>query len=172
MLKFDFTTTTSDLSFKFAFASEEYNEFTNTEFNDVFGFFVDGTNIALLPGTNTPISINNVNGGAPLGVNPQNPAFFNNNDLSDGGPFFDLEYDGFTDVFTVSALGLGAGNHTIKLAIADTTDFSLDSGVFIEAGSFSPAAPPSTVPDAGSTLCLLGLTLSALPFLRRSFLSV
>src|SRR5690606_1150106 len=58
ILTFDFTTTTGDLFFKFAFASEEYNEFANSNVNDTFGFFVDGTNIALLPGTNTPISIN------------------------------------------------------------------------------------------------------------------
>jgi hypothetical protein len=161
-LNFNFTTTSGDLFFNFVFASEEYNEFTNSSFNDVFGFFVDGTNIALLPGTTTPISINNVNGGNPLGTNATNPAFFHNNDLSDGGPFFNLEYDGFTDVFTVSALGLGAGSHTIKLAIADTTDFILDSGVFIEAGSFSPTGPPITVPDAGNSLLLVLLGTLAL----------
>ena len=65
-------------------------------------------------GRATPISINNVNGGNPFPVQTlQNAAFFHNNDLSDGGPFYFLNYDGFTDVFTLSALGLGAGSHTI-----------------------------------------------------------
>jgi hypothetical protein len=169
VLTFSFTTTTGDLFFNFAFGSEEYNEFTNSQFNDVFGFFVNGTNIALLPGTNTPISINTVNGGNPLGTNATNPQFFNNNDLDDGGPFFNFEYDGFTDVFTVSALGLGAGTHTIKLAIADTGDFVLDSGVFIQAGSFTPEPPqpPSGVPDAGNTLVLALLGATVVGALRR-----
>ena len=37
-------------------------------FNDVFGFFLDGKNIALIPATESPVSIDNVNGGNPLGI--------------------------------------------------------------------------------------------------------
>lgn len=160
ILQFDFETDTGDLFFKFAFASEEYNEFTNSSFNDVFGFFLDGTNIALIPGTNTPVSINNVNGGNPFGTNASNPQFYNNNDLQDGGPFFNIEYDGFTDVFTASATGLAPGSHTIKLAIADAGDSVLDSGVFIEAGTFSgtdPDQPGQDVPEPSSILGLVTL---------------
>jgi hypothetical protein len=127
-LEFDFTSAGGDLYFNYVFASEEYNEWTNSSFNDVFGFFLDGVNIALIPGTTTPVSINNVNGGKPLGIGASNPAFYNNNDPSDGGPFFNLQYDGFTDVFVASALNLSAGTHHIKLAIADAGDFILDSG--------------------------------------------
>jgi hypothetical protein len=68
VLQFDFTTTTGSLFFKYVFASEEYHEFVNSPFNDVFAFFVDGTNIALVPGTSTPVAINTVNCG-----NPYNP---------------------------------------------------------------------------------------------------
>lgn len=53
------------ISFQFVFASDEYNEWVNTEYNDVFGFFLNGTNIAVLPDGVTPVSINNVNGGNP-----------------------------------------------------------------------------------------------------------
>ncbi len=137
VLEFNFTTKGGDLFFNFVFASDEYNEFTNSIYNDVFGFFLDGRNIALIPGTDTPVAINNVNGGNPLGTEVSNPHLFNNNDLDDGGPFFDIEYDGFTEVFTAKALGVGMGTHTIKLAIADTSDHVLDSAVFLEAGSFS-----------------------------------
>lgn len=164
VLEFDFTSNTSDLFFNFALASEEYNEFTNSSFNDVFGFFVDGVNIALIPGTTTPVSINNVNGGNPLGVNASHPQFYNNNDPSDGGPFFDIEYDGFTDVFTAQALGLASGTHRIKLAIADVGDSNLDSAVFIEGGTFSgvppidvPGPTPTDVPEPTSTLGILAL---------------
>jgi hypothetical protein len=61
------------LKFRYAFGSEEYMEFANSSFNDVFGFFISGPNpsggsytnqnIALIPGTATPVTINNVNGG-------------------------------------------------------------------------------------------------------------
>jgi hypothetical protein len=140
ILEFQFETAGGDLFFNYVFASDEYNESTNTSFNDVFGFFLDGTNIALIPGTSTPVSINAVNGGNPLGTAASNPHLFNNNDLNDGGPFFDIEYDGFTDVFTAQALGVSAGTHTIKLAIADTSDRILDSAVFIQGGTFSDVA--------------------------------
>jgi len=140
-LQFDFQLVASgpqDLFFDFVFASEEYNEWANSSFNDVFAFFLDGVNIAFIPGTTTPISINTINGGRPLGVNPQNPEFYNNNDPFEGGLFLnDFGMDGFTTVFTATALGIGPGVHTIKLAISDVGDTSLDSGVFLAAGSFS-----------------------------------
>ncbi|MGK7919994.1 MAG: choice-of-anchor L domain-containing protein [Trichodesmium sp.] len=137
ILEFDFETEGGDLFFNYVFASEEYVEWTNSTYNDVFGFFLNGENIALIPDTNTPVAINTVNGGNPLGSNASNSQYFNNNDLNDGGPFFDIEYDGFTSVFTAKALGLAPGSHTIKLAIADTGDQAWDSAVFIQAKSFS-----------------------------------
>jgi len=162
-ITFDFTTTSGDLFFNYVFASEEYNEFVNSTVNDVFAFFVDGVNIALIPGTDTPVSINTVNGGNPLGTGASNSEYFNNNSLQDGGPFFDIEYDGFTDVFTAKILGLSAGTHTISIGIADAGDGVLDSTVFIEAGSFS-VTDPVGVPEPAS----LGLfALGALGFASR-----
>jgi hypothetical protein len=150
-----------DLFFNYVFASEEYNEYVGTQFNDVFGFFLDGVNIALIPSTSTPVAINTVNGSS-------NPALYNNNDLQDGGPFHDIEYDGFTDVLTASKLGLAPGTHTIKLAISDRADEIYDSGVFLQGNSFSDTPlPPTGVPDAGSTLAMLGLGALGLMGLRR-----
>ncbi len=147
VLQFDFQSTAGDIFFNYVFASEEYNEFVGTEFNDVFGFFLDGQNIALIPSTTTPVSINNVN----LGVNS---GFYNNNDLASGAPY-NTGYDGFTTVFTASALNIGSGTHTIKLAIADAGDSSLDSGVFIQANSFSSTNPTEPVPEPASMLGIL-----------------
>jgi hypothetical protein len=158
VLEFDFTTTSGDLYFNFVFASEEYNEWVGSSFNDVFGFFLDGENIALLPDQTTPVSINNVN-------NSVNSEYYNDNDP--GYSSFDVEYDGFTTVLTAKALNIGEGTHHIKLAIADAGDSILDSGVFIEAGTFSPYNP---IPEP-STLLLLGMGLLGLIHLKRKHAS-
>lgn len=164
-LKFSFNTLGGDLFFNYVFASEEYTEFVNTSFNDQFALLLDGVNIALLPSTSTPVSINNVNPGL-------NSSFYNNNLPGSGA--FNNQYDGFTDVLTAQALGLSAGSHTIELIIADFGDTILDSGVFIQGGSFSdtptdPTSPPtgSTVPDGGTTIALLGAALLGLAGIKR-----
>jgi hypothetical protein len=155
VLEFDFTSTAEEISFQYVFASEEYNEYVNNKFNDVFGFFLNGKNIALIPGTTTPVSINNVNGGNPLGINATNPQFFKNNDLSEGGPFYNIQYDGFTTVFTAKAEGLTVGElYHLKIAIADVEDSFLDSAVFIQAGTFSSKLS-KTVPEPTSVLGIL-----------------
>lgn len=144
VLQFDFTTQGGDLFFNYAFASDEYNEYANSNFNDVFGFFVDGQNIALIPGTTTPVSINTVNGGNPFGTGANNPQLYNNNDPNDPGPAtVDIEYDGFTDVLTAQRLNLSPGTHTIKIAVADVGDGSYDSAVLIQGLSFSNTQTPT-----------------------------
>ena len=173
VLEFDFTTTQNNLFFNYVFASTEYNGFVNSPFNDVFAFLLDGVNIALVPGTTQPVAINTVNGGNPFGTNATHPEFYKNNDPNDPGPStFDLNYNGFTSVFTAQALGLTAGTHHIKLAIADTADTILDSAVFIQAQTFSdvPVPPVPPVPGAipePSTWLLLGSGFAALAALRR-----
>jgi len=168
VLEFDFVSTSGNVYFNYVFASEEYNEFVNTAFNDVFGFFLNGTNIALIPGTNTPVSINNINGGNPYGFNATNPQLFNNNDLQNGGPFYNIQYDGFTKVLTAQFEGLEIGKtHRIKLAIADVGDRSLDSAVFIQAGTFS-GEPPKDVPEPTSVLGVLAFgVVGANSYLKR-----
>ncbi|MEB3885741.1 choice-of-anchor L family PEP-CTERM protein [Lyngbya sp. CCY1209] len=155
ILEFDFESEGGDLFFNYVFASEEYNEYVNSSFNDVFGFFLNGVNIALIPGTDTPVAINTVNNGNPFGgINASNPELYNNNDFSDGGGSYNIEYDGFTNVFTAKFLDLTPGTHTIKLAIADAGDPFLDSGVFIQANSFSDK---KGVPEPTSVFGLLAV---------------
>jgi uncharacterized repeat protein (TIGR01451 family) len=138
VLEFDFVPAYEQLTFQYVFSSEEYNEFANSPFNDVFAFFLNGSNVALIPGTNIPVSINTVNGGKPYGTGAVNPQFYRNNDLDDPGPAtINTEMDGLTVTLSVQArVKVGQLNH-IKLAIADIGDASLDSNVFIRAGSFT-----------------------------------
>ncbi|MBD2692390.1 Calx-beta domain-containing protein [Anabaena catenula] len=150
VLEFDFIPSTSTISFSYVFASEEYPEFVNSSFNDVFAFFLNGQNIALIPGTSTPVSINTVNAGSSStpGTGP-NSSFFTPN----YGTAFDLQFDGFTTVLSATATGLVPGvTNRIKLAIADTSDSSLDSAVFLQAASFGNATSvrvTATDSDAG-----------------------
>ena len=143
ILEFDFIPTSDTIKFKYVFGSEEYMEFANSSFNDVFGFFITGINpaggnytsqnIALIPGTSTPVSINNVNATS-------NPSYYFDNEIPAG---LTVQYDGFTIPLTaISPVQCGTSYH-IKLAIADAGDGSWDSGVFLEAGSFASAGPPN-----------------------------
>lgn len=61
ILEFDFVTASPNFNIKYVFASEEYKEFVGSQFNDVFAFFLNNQNIALIPGTNAPVAINSVN---------------------------------------------------------------------------------------------------------------
>ncbi|MCL6261213.1 choice-of-anchor L domain-containing protein [Aquiflexum sp. TKW24L] len=147
VLEFDFTCESIQvISFQYVFTSEEYNEFVNSSFNDVFGFFLNGVNIALIPGSNTPVSINNLNCG-----NPYNPAggvncdLFVNNEISTRAVEINTEMDGLTVVLTATA-EVTPGTNRIKLAIADVGDRSLDSKVLIKAESFVCAPPVVFVP--------------------------
>jgi len=165
ILGFQFTVPAggADVLFDYVFASDEYEESVgSTLYNDVFGAFLDGTgvadNIALIPGTNTPVAINTVNGATY-------PDLYTTNARSAGAPF-PFEYDGFTNVFHAEALGLSEGTHTLTLAIADATDEIGDSGVFIKADSFLLRQAKPVVPAPGALL-LGSLGVGLVGWMRR-----
>lgn len=73
-LEFDFVPDNDMISFRYVFSSEEYERWACSEYNDPFGFFLSGPgitgpfqhnaiNIAFVPGSLSPITINNVNSG-------------------------------------------------------------------------------------------------------------
>jgi hypothetical protein len=152
ILQFDFTPTchadapSCHVTFEYVFGSDEYHEFANSAYNDVFGFLVRDlsvpdsvdTNYAVLPGivSPTPVSINNVNGGRPLGTNPHNAQFFRANrtaaDLP--GPL-NVQADGLTVPMQFNAPVISGHTYHIKIGIADVTDTAYDSWVFLKAGS-------------------------------------
>jgi hypothetical protein len=67
---------------------------------------------------------------------------------------------------TLKGSASAPGEHTIVLAIADAGDSILDSGVFIQAGTFSDE--PHPIPDTGSSFALLSLALAGLIGIRRA----
>ncbi|MGE9808867.1 choice-of-anchor L domain-containing protein [Janibacter sp. G1551] len=144
VLELDFTPNGDTVYFRYVFASEEYNEYVNSQYNDTFAFFVNGVNCATVDtGAGLqPVSINTINNGSPYGsATATNPSLFVNNDLDDGGGALNTQYDGMTVALTCMApVNTGVPNH-LKLAIADGSDYSLDSGVFLEQGSLSTTPP-------------------------------
>jgi len=131
VLQFDFIPQTDEIVFNYIFASEEYIEYVDKGVSDIFGFFISGPgivgeqNVALVPGTALPVSIDNLN-------NKKNSAFFKLNTFNEKT----LQADGFTTRLTANLKLIPCQTYTIKLAIADVGDNKLDSYVFLESGSF------------------------------------
>lgn len=124
-----------DLYLDLIFASEEYNEFLG---RDAVAVFIDGVNYAVVPGTSSRIGTGTINGGNPLGQGATNPQLFVNNDPNDAGVALQgIGFDGYTLPLTIEALGLGAGEHTIRIVVADTSDNGGDSALFIASRSMS-----------------------------------
>jgi gliding motility-associated-like protein len=159
ILEFDFIPTGDTLSFNYIFASSEYTSFTCSQFNDVFGFFISGPgfagpytlgaeNIATVPGTNVPVAINTVNAGtnADTGGNcaaadpnwQANSVYFTlgNNPIFTASPDI-ANFNGSTVVLSANADLQCNEVYHIKLAVGNAIDQILDSGVFLEANSFS-----------------------------------
>ena len=91
--------------FDFVFLCEEYIEHINpatNPYNDVFAFFISGPgivgeqNIALVPSSTNPVTINNIN---PV----TNSQYYIDNT---GG--LDIEYDGFTTILEATRTNLTA----------------------------------------------------------------
>ena len=162
VLEFDFVPNGDTIQFHYVFGSEEYPEFV-CSFNDAFGFFLSGPgiagglgyindaeNIAQIPGTNTPVTIDNVNNGYnnnPLDPNcpAVNPQYYVDNT---GGTT--VVYDGMTVVLECKHWVECGSTYHIKLAIGDALDAAYDSGVFLEAGSFTTSPfVPSLHPGPG-----------------------
>lgn len=140
VLSFDVIPEGNMMVFNYVFSSEEYHEFVNTDYNDVFGFFFTGqnpygedynsTNIAIIPGTQLPVAINNVNNGWTNNGPCENCQFFVDNT---GGQT--LEYDAFTTVIPIQVYVVPGETYHLKMAIADCSDYSYDSGIFLECPS-------------------------------------
>lgn len=139
ILEFDFIPTGNNVQFRFVFASEEYTDYINSAYNDVFAFYLTGQNpaggnytnqnMALVPGTQLPITVSTIYppiSGAP-GLNQQ---FYLGNPIGHA-------FNGFTTPISVQFPVVCGQVYHFKFAIADCSDSSFDSAIFLEGGSFT-----------------------------------
>ena len=185
-LEFDFVPAGNTVSFNFRFGSEEYNEFVCSQYKDVFGFFVtaltplggtyNNTNLALVPGTNLPITINTINNGSSgssgststcnseNGTNAQwqaNSAYFA------GPPGTHFQADGMTKSINITFNVVCGEPYHFKFAIADVGDGAFDSWVLFESGSFnSDAVQVSVATVTGDSSVIEGCTTADFIFTR------
>lgn len=151
----DFVPSSDLVEFKYVFASEEYPEFSCSNFSDFFGFFVSGPgingpyenaaeNIALVEGTNQVVSIETVhpnyidgaNGpalGLPDNCGDANIGLYN----SSLGSTDEFVFDGYLNVMTASIGVVPCSQYRLKIVLTDQGDGIRDSGVFLEANSLS-----------------------------------
>ena len=135
VLQFDFEVQTESITFNYVFGSEEYLEFVDA-FNDVFAFWISGPgisgweNIALIPNTTVPVTINNINDQDYWQY------YVDNGDGTTPGQNPTIQYDGFTTLLAATKDGLvPCETYTLRLAIADALDWVYDTGVFLEENS-------------------------------------
>ena len=153
-IEFDFIPTSDFVSFNYVFASEEYCEYVDSEFNDTFGFFVSGPgiegdghnnsiNVAKIEQKNDAVTINNVN-------HKKNNIFFVNNltridaaacEIQESPKNLNaIEFDGFTTKLQAFFSVIPCETYHIRLVVADVSDDILDSAVFLEGKSFDTGA--------------------------------
>ena len=180
-LEFDFVPSSNVASFNFVFSSDEYTAWINSTFNDVFAFFVSGPgitgpfnappgfpggaqNVALVPGTNTPITISTiypagVPGEPPAGLNPQ--LYVSNA----GGTTH--THNGFTVPIPIELNVQCGETYHFRFAIGDGSDTYLNTAVFLEAGSFVSDAVDVTVATvSGDSTIVEGCTDANFIFTR------
>jgi gliding motility-associated-like protein len=143
IIEFDFVPNADNIQFRYLFASEEYQEGDPNTciYSDAFAFLIKPlggsyTNIALVPGTNTPVLVTTVHSGIPGACPPINETYFEGWNAQNAP----INFNGQTKVLTAAASVVVGQDYHIKLVIADEANYRYDSAVFLEGGSFNIAA--------------------------------
>lgn len=141
VLEFDFLPLANKISFDYIFASEQYlsNPSQNQcSYTDGFVFLlkeVNGTdgyqNLAVIPGTNTPVKTNTVRGSGTI-CPAANEIYFD----AFNGVNHPTNYNGQTVVLKAQANVTPGVLYHIKLVVADQGNNLYDSAIFLGGGSF------------------------------------
>jgi len=139
VLEFDFVPTSSQMKFRYIFASEEYEgnfPCPPFQYDDAFALLLKPntpgstyTNLAVLPGGAGPVSVPNILPGS-FACGPINAQYFGS--LAPNA----TNYNGTTVPLTAEATVIPGQSYHIKMIIADARDSNYGSAVFLEAGSF------------------------------------
>lgn len=160
ILEFDFLPVADKFSFDYIFSSEQYltNPSPNQcNYTDGFAFLLKkaGTsdayqNLAVVPGTTTPVLVNTVRG--PGTLCPQaNPQWFDS--------FNEFEhptnYNGQTKIMTAMAQVEPNVLYHIKIVVADQGNNLYDSAIFLGAGTFQVTKDlgPDRLLQGGNPIC-------------------
>ncbi|WP_179352649.1 T9SS type B sorting domain-containing protein [Winogradskyella vidalii] len=160
ILEFEFTAVAPQVSFRYLFASEEYqeNDSNTCQYSDLFGFLIrpddDQTpyeNIAIVPNTNTPVKVTTVTPGIPGSCPPENESYFG----SFNGSNAPINFNGQTAILTATANVIPNETYHVKLVIADEHNYRYDSAVFLEASSFELSSDlgPDLLLATNNALC-------------------
>lgn len=140
ILEFDFTPLTSEIRFDYLFASEEYHDDAQCIYSDGFAFLLKPAgstaayqNLAVLPGTNTPVLVTTVHPAVPGSCPAANEQYFGQYNGSTSA----INFNGQTAVLTASATVVPGTTYHIKLVIADQGNVRYDSAIFLAGGSFA-----------------------------------
>lgn len=143
VLEFDFTSISTQFNFDFIFASEEYGNF-QCEFSDAFAFLLtnvatgETTNLAVVPGTNLPISVVTIRDFLyNSSCSSENAEYFGRFNGGSGAAGSATNFNGQTKVLTASSILTPNTQYHIKLVIADRGDYKSDSAIFIASDSFN-----------------------------------
>lgn len=143
VLEFDFVPNADNISFRYIFASEEYQrgDPNTCRYSDAFAFLIKSegsryTNIALVPNTDTPVQVTTVHSGIPGHCPPINETYFE----GWNGHEAPINFNGQTKALTATAAVVPNETYHIKLVIADHINYRYDSAVFLEGGSFNISA--------------------------------
>ena len=137
-IEFDFTAEKDLISFNYIFGSKEYPEYVFSGFNDIFGFFLvdmetqEVWNLAVIPNTTIPITINTINDEFNKQYYVDNIRFKPSEKAE-----HTLKTDGFTKPLIAYHEVVPGRKYRIKMVIADASDNKLDSFVLIESTSFT-----------------------------------
>lgn len=139
-VEFDFVPNSTQITFNYLFASEEYSsDFPCGNFSDGFALLLKKigdptyTNLAILPAGAGPVSVTNiVPAGNGFSCGPINAAYFGGMNTAN----IETNFNGRTIPLTATATVIPGQAYHFKMVLADASDSSFDSAVFIQGGSF------------------------------------
>lgn len=136
-VEFDFVASSTEITFKYLFASKEYQDNFPCNITDGFALLLKKvgdptyTNLAVLPGGAGPVSVTNIRPGYP-NCGPKNDAYYGGTNTSQ----IETNFNGRTIPLTAKATVIPGQTYHFKMVLADFQDPNYDSAVFLDAGSF------------------------------------